>query len=101
MPTADNKKQYASATEELADLRMQTKLAAYRQLYKAIANEVFDDAAKLAKDALSVMAKEDQTTGAKEAVHFQMLASFADEKEKRKYVTATQPQIRKLLGGEK
>ncbi len=98
MPTANNKPKQSQA-EELAQLRIDTKLAAYRQLKRAITNEVFDDAAKLAKDALSVMAKEDQTAGAKEAVQFQMVASFADEKEKRKYVQATQPQIQKLLGG--
>jgi hypothetical protein len=90
--------EHQTPEEELHALRLQTKLAAYRQLHKAIANEVFDDAAKLAKDALSVMAKEDQTSGAREAVRFQMVSSFADEYERRRYVAATQPQIRKLLG---
>jgi len=63
----------------------------------ALERDEFDDVAKLVKDTLSVFAKEDQTRGAREAVHFQMVASFADETERRRYVESTQPGIAKLL----
>ncbi|HUV67893.1 MAG TPA: hypothetical protein VMW24_28645 [Sedimentisphaerales bacterium] len=55
------------------------------------------DEIKMAMQMLNVVSKNRQTTTAREALRFNMVDSLDDETIRRKYVTATQPGIRKLL----
>lgn len=56
-----------------------------------------DDAAKMAIKMLSVAAKNRQTLTAREGVRFNMASCISDEKELRRYVEATQPEVKKYL----
>lgn len=57
-----------------------------------------DDPAKAAMKVIGVVAKNRQTLTAREASRFNMAQSIATEEQLRKYVLATQPQIKKLTG---
>lgn len=90
----------ADKQTDIQTLREQTRLVAVQRIKEALDADEFDDVAKLAKDTLSVFAKEDQTAGAREGIHFAMVQAFAkDATEIRKYVHATQPEIKRLLPG--
>ena len=77
------------------------ELTCLKKLQRAMEEDETNDVVKQAKEALAIIAKNRQTLSAREAVRFSMVASFGDEAQKRKYVEATQPQIRKILTGGK
>ncbi len=83
--------------QEISAVQMEVKALAWKRIKEALEADEYNDEARLAKDALSVLDKQRQTDGAREQSRFLMVASFADDKEKRKYVESTQPEIRKLL----
>ena len=56
-----------------------------------------DDTAKAAIKVLNMVAKNRQTLTAREGIRMSMVTYIADEAELKKYVLATQPQIKKLL----
>jgi len=61
-------------------------------------NRDMDDVAKGAMKILNVVAKNRQTLTAREASRFHMACAISDETALKKYVNATQPQIKKLTG---
>ena len=75
------------------------ELTCLDKLQKAMEADETNDVVKQAKELLAITAKNRQTLGAREAVRFQMVASFADDKEKRRYVESTQPDVRKMITG--
>ena len=83
--------------KEIEESQLQVEALAWKRIKQALEQDEYNDEARLAKDALSVLAKQRQTDGAREQSRFLMVASFADEKERRKYVESTQPEIRRLL----
>ena len=66
-------------------------------LQKAFKDEVTNDVVKQAKDVLAIMAKNRQTTNARDAFRFHMVDSFASPADKARYVKATCPEVKKLL----
>lgn len=56
-----------------------------------------DDTAKIAMKTLNMVAKNRQTMTAREGYRFNMAFSVANEKELRRYIIATQPEIKKYL----
>ena len=58
-----------------------------------------DENAKFAMQSLKVVSQNRQTANAHEACKFGMALTIGSESELRKYVKATQPEIKKLLTG--
>ena len=56
-----------------------------------------DDTAKAAIKVLNMVAKNRQTLTAREGIRMSMVTYIASEAELKKYVLATQPQIKKLM----
>lgn len=56
-----------------------------------------DEKAKFAMQTMKVVSQNRQTANAHEACKFGMAFAIADEAELRKYVKASQPEIKKLL----
>jgi len=61
-------------------------------------NRDFGDKVKLAMQGLSVVAKNRQTLTAREGLRFNMISTITDDpKTLKKYISATSPEIGKLL----
>jgi len=59
------------------------------------------DKVKIAVKMMSAVAKNRQTMMHRGAVEFRMAMAIASEAEMKKYIEATNPQIKKALGGKK
>lgn len=99
IPKETTKKDRGQILAEIEALELENELLANKRINEALEADEYNDEAKLGKDFLATLNKKRQTQGAQEAVRFQMVASFADEKEKRRYVESTQPEIRRLVSG--
>lgn len=65
----------------------------------ALSGGTVDENAKFAMQTLKVVSQNRQTANAHEACKFGMAFAIGSESELRKYVKATQPEIKKLLTG--
>lgn len=64
-------------------------------------NSEVDERAQMAMKTMSVVAKNRQTTTHRAAIEFTMASTIGSDKELKKYVAVTNPQIRKALAGKK
>lgn len=58
-----------------------------------------DDKAKIAMKALNMVAKNRQTMTAREGIRFSMAQSIAKDGQLAKYISTTQPSVKKALMG--
>lgn len=87
--------------QSVEEVRAEVRLAAYTKLRDTIKADEFDDVAKLSKDTLAVMAREEQTAGAQVKTRFFIARTLAKDKDQlANYVGATTPEIRKALTGQ-
>jgi len=89
-------------SDTVEEVRAQVKLASYKKLLTTIEADEFDDVAKLAKDTLAVMTREEQTAGSQLKTRFHIARTLAaDKSQLANYDQATTPEIRKALTGGK
>jgi len=91
MNTLDITEKKGEKMSELEDVSMDLVLEYLK------GNRQGGDDVVTARCMINAMKGNRQTMTAKEALRFNMAASVADEKQLKKYVTATCPQIKKLL----
>lgn len=60
-----------------------------------------DDQAKMAVSAMGIVSKARGNQSTRDGLRFNMVKFVADREEMKKYVSATQPEIRKLIGSKK
>ncbi len=84
----------AKGLEEIEDLSLVAIKAALKDEINAD-----DDKVKVAVKMMGVVAKNRQTMTNRSAIEFAMATSIATEKQLKKYVEATNPEIKKALGG--
>lgn len=88
----------AKRVQTIEEVRAEVRLAAYAKLRDTFKADEFDDVAKLSKDTLAVMAREEQTAGAQLRTRFVIARTLAKDKDQlANYVGATTPEIRKAL----
>ena len=84
--------------EQIQDIQEEVELLAWKRIKEALEADEYNDEAKLAKDAVSVLAKQRQTQGARDQLRFMMISAVGDDKQRRKYVESQIPDIKGLLG---
>lgn len=84
----------AQKLSEVEDLALETVKDALKGTVAADAPE-----AKLASHTLSVVAKNRQTLTARQAIGFNMASTIASEKELKRYIEITNPEVKKALTG--
>jgi len=84
-------------TAETEEKMLKLESTCLDKLQESVEAGETNDYVKQMKEMLAITAKNRQTLNARDAVRFQMVNSFASDKEKRRYVTATEPEIRKHL----
>lgn len=94
MITLQMTKAKAKGLEEIEDLSLITIKSALKDEIGAD-----DDKVKVAVKMMGVVAKNRQTMTNRSAIEFGMAASIADDKQLKKYIETTSPEIKKALGG--
>ncbi len=84
----------AKGLSEIEDMSLTT-------IKEALNNEIDadDEKVKVAVKMMGVVAKNRQTMTNRSAIEFGMASSIATEPQLKKYIEATNPEIRKALGG--
>ena len=88
-------------TDSKAGMLDELEMASLKVLLGVLKDgKVMSDEGKVAMQALNVVGKNRQTLTAREGIRFSMAKTLArDPEQLKKYVAASQPEIRKLLTG--
>jgi len=93
MSSLDMSKQKIEALDELETLAIKTLTEAMNDVRDV------DDKVQVAMKVANMVSKNRQTMTAREGIRFSMASSIADEKELKRYIAITQPDIKRALSG--
>ena len=93
MSSLDMSKKKIKALDELETLAIKTLTEAMNDVRDV------DDKVQVAMKVANMVSKNRQTMTAREGIRFSMASSIADEKELKRYIAITQPDIKRALSG--
>jgi len=93
MSSLDMSKKKIEALDELETLAIKTLTEAMNDVRDV------DDKVQVAMKVANMVSKNRQTMTAREGIRFSMASSIADEKELKRYIAITQPDIKRALSG--
>jgi hypothetical protein len=86
-------------TDQKAQQLDDVEAKALKILDKALETEQYDDVAKMAMQATSMVAKNRQTQAHAAAIGFGMIQSVGTDAQIKRYVEVTNPQVKRALTG--